>query len=88
MTQKLFNITKIGSFTREQAQQVSQSESIVITGKNENGVEIHDMRKLIDRIKTPIRGTGIIYCFGETHFIITEKKLKSLKKQTVVSGQE
>lgn len=67
--------------TADQAEKcVNNYGSIVIVATSENGIEIKDMRKLADRLSKPVTNKGIVYYLGNTHFIVTAKKIEQLKK--------
>lgn len=73
-------IRQTGSFTTADAKIcVKNKGSVVVTCRTAEGVEIHDMRNLTDRLKFPIKGKGILYYLGVSHLVITEAKLNAIK---------
>ena len=78
--------TKVIDFmNRATAQKiVAHDGHVVVSAQNEQGLEIHDLRPLGERITNPIKGKGIVFYFGITHFVVTQKKLDSIKKQMSV----
>ena len=72
---------KIGSFTAEKLKNAVEINGIKLLEKTNIGCEIVDSRPLKQRFDKPIKGKkNIIYCFGEIHFVVTEKYYNELIK--------
>ena len=59
--------------TQDAAKELVKRSDIVIVAETSEGIEIRDMRGLVERLESPITGRGVLRYFGDTHMIITKK---------------
>ncbi|MBA1280293.1 hypothetical protein [Stutzerimonas stutzeri] len=64
--------------TQELAAVIVRMACVVRISTTSEGIEIRDTRPLVDRIKSPIEGRGVMRSFGDTHFIVTEELAQKL----------
>jgi hypothetical protein len=76
----IFRKVSIG-LTKELATRLVKVKAIQIVAETDEGYEIHDTRLLRDQFGAPIKGKGIIRCFGTTHYVITKKYAEKLQAQ-------
>ncbi len=72
---------KVGSLASENLKNAVEINGIKLLKKTDIGFEIVDGRTLKQRFEKPIKGKkNIIYCFGATHYVVTEKYYNELTK--------